>query len=195
MSEQENPENKKIEGHSYDGIEELDNSLPRWWLLLFFITIFFGVWYFFNYSAGSGRSIQSEYNKDKDQHELAELVRVNSQKPLSDAELKVVCKKPENIKKGQEIFKAKCISCHGALGEGGIGPNLTDDYWIHGAKLSEILKTIREGISDKGMPPWGGMLSQDELHSVLAYVRSLVGTHPPNAKAPQGDLLKVEALD
>jgi cytochrome c oxidase cbb3-type subunit 3 len=185
---------KLIEGHNYDGIQELDNSLPRWWLLLFFVTIFFGVWYFFNYSAGSGPSIQTEYRKEKDQHETAELVRSNNQKPLTEAELRVLCKSHERVKKGQEIFKSKCISCHGALGEGGIGPNLTDNYWIHGGKLTEILKTIREGVSDKGMPPWGGMLSQDEIHSVVTYVRSLVGTHPPNAKAPQGDLVIQEAL-
>lgn len=194
-SEIENNEDRKIEGHSYDGIEELDNSLPRWWLLLFFITIFFGVWYFFNFSAGSGVSIQTEYSRDKDQYDLAELVRANAQKPLSEGELKALCKSPEKIKKGHEVFKGKCASCHGAQGEGGIGPNLTDDYWIHGAKLTEILKTIREGVLDKGMPPWGGMLSHDEVHAVLAYVRSIVGTHPPNPKAPQGNLIKVEALE
>ena len=188
-------EGKVIEGHSYDGIQELDNSLPRWWLLSFFLTIFFGIWYFFNYSAGSGVSIEKEYRKDKDAFELAALVKQNAQKPLSDAELKVICKNSAQIKKGEEIFKGKCASCHGVKGEGGIGPNLTDDYWIHGAKLSQILKTIREGVADKGMPPWGGMLSTDEIHSVLAYVRSLVGTRPANAKAPQGELLKVEPLD
>ncbi len=193
-SDQENTEGKIIEGHSYDGIQELDNSLPRWWLLSFFLTIFFGIWYFFNYSAGSGASIEKEYRKDKDSFELAAIVRQNAQKPLNDAELKAVCKNPTQVKKGEEIYKGKCASCHGTKGEGGIGPNLTDDYWIHGAKLSQILKTIREGVADKGMPPWGGMLSADEIHSVLAYVRSLAGTRPPNPKAPQGELVKVEPL-
>ena len=82
------------------------------------------------------------------------------------------------------------VACHGDKGQGGIGPNLTDDYWLHGGKLAQIAATITNGVSDKGMPPWGPMLSGEQIKSLAVFVKSLHGTNPPGAKAPQGELEK-----
>jgi cytochrome c oxidase cbb3-type subunit 3 len=91
------------------------------------------------------------------------------------------------LKAGGEVFAKNCGSCHGSKGEGSIGPNLTDKFWIHGAKLSEIYTTVEKGVLDKGMPPWGPVLKPEELKQVVAFVKSLKGSNPPNPKAPQGN--------
>ena len=82
------------------------------------------------------------------------------------------------------------MACHGAHAQGGIGPNLTDNYSIHGGKMVDIVNTVTNGIQDKGMPAWGPFLKQDEIHSVVSFIKSLHGSHPADAKAPQGDLEK-----
>ena len=181
---------KKLTGHVYDGIEELDHSLPRWWVNLFYITIVFSVGYFAYYELGQGPSLLTEYERDKNEVELIAFAKNQSTPQASEGDLRALLKKPETIKSGKEIFLAKCASCHGALGEGGIGPNLTDDYWIHGSKMTEIAKTISEGVLDKGMPPWKAVLKTEELHAVTAFVKSIRGTHPPNSKGPQGELVQ-----
>jgi cytochrome c oxidase cbb3-type subunit III len=95
-------------------------------------------------------------------------------------------------KRGQESYQAKCAACHGTQGQGGIGPNLADEYWLHGGKLIEIVATITDGVPAKGMPPWGPVLSPEEIQSAAVYIRSLLGTNPPNAKASQGERVKLE---
>lgn len=184
-----NDNNLKIEGHEYDGIEELDNSLPNWWLNLFYLTILFAVGYFIYFELGDGKSLLREYQDDKAQYDLAELVKSNQIKIPSEEELLQKVKEPNRNVLGVGIFQSKCASCHGNQGQGGIGPNLTDNYWLHGAKLADITTTITKGVLDKGMPPWGPVLSQDEIVSVVAYIHSIHGSNPPGAKAPQGELI------
>lgn len=179
----------KLTGHVYDGIEELDNSLPRWWVNLFYLTIVFSVGYFAYYELGQGPSILTEYERSKNEVELITFAKTQSTPQSSEEDLRALLKSPENIKTGKEIFLTKCASCHGSLGEGGIGPNLTDDYWIHGGKMTEIAKTISEGVLDKGMPPWKVVLKPEEVNSVTAFVKSIRGSNPPNAKGPQGELI------
>ena len=183
-------EGAKLEGHSYDGIEELDNALPVWWINGFYISIVFALGYFMYYSLGEGPSLVKEYERAKDKYEYAQYLQKGSVKLAGEVELRAFLKEPARVKAGREIFDAKCVSCHGAQGQGGIGPNLTDDYWIHGGKMTEILNTVMNGVSDKGMPPWGSLLKQDEVYSVVTFVKSIRGTHPSNAKAPQGELVK-----
>jgi len=93
-----------------------------------------------------------------------------------------------SITAGKVIYDSKCASCHGKFGEGNIGPNLTDDYWLHGAGISNIVKTIKYGVPAKGMLAWQGDLNKEHILQIASYVMTLHGTHPPNAKAPQGDL-------
>jgi len=101
-----------------------------------------------------------------------------------------MAKDPAKVKAGRELFQVRCIACHGAAGQGIIGPNLTDEYWLHGGKLAEITHTITNGVPDKGMPPWGPVMSSEQIHFVVAYIRSIRGTNPAGAKAPQGELYK-----
>lgn len=178
------------EKHEYDGIEELDNSLPKWWLNLFYLTVIFSSGYFTYYVLGEGPSLMDEYKRARNEIELQQIASSLNVKPASEDDLRAMLKDSSKKEVGKKVFAARCISCHGKLGEGGIGPNLTDDYWIHGSKMTEIAATITNGVSDKGMPPWGSVLSRDELHAVTVFVKSLRGTHPPNAKGPQGELVK-----
>ena len=93
-----------------------------------------------------------------------------------------------DIASGKEVYKASCVACHGALGEGGVGPNLTDAYWLHSGEVADIFKTIKYGVADKGMKSWKEDLSPMQIAQVTSYIKTLAGTNPPNGKAPQGDL-------
>jgi mono/diheme cytochrome c family protein len=269
--------------HNYDGIQELDNDLPPWWLWLFYLTIIWGVLYLVHYHViGTGDLSAEEYEKevnpafvenksssgfsigysspfymkgeeltplrrvqialaeekeaalllaekktDSEQIKLedisfneillaamrvasaedleklksvfpdiytaylsaekgapapSEVVPVAKIEPLSDS---------ANLAAGESIFISNCITCHGKLGEGGIGPNMTDDYFIHGAGLGDIVKVINSGVPAKGMIAWRGILNEEQIRQVASYVLTLHGTNPPNAKAPQGE--KVES--
>ncbi|MBI3541885.1 MAG: c-type cytochrome [Deltaproteobacteria bacterium] len=151
----------------------------------------FAAGYYAYYELGNGSSIQQEY-----EHEVAAMEA--SRKAAAPAltfpdmtHLNVALKSGERIGAGKIVFQGKCISCHGDHGQGIIGPNLTDDYWIHGdGKPESIANTIHDGVSAKGMPPWNTLLSDEEIYSVTAYVKSLRGTNPPGAKAAQGELVK-----
>ncbi len=191
----EKPNEVPRTGHIYDGIEELDHPVPGWFQGIFYVTILFGVGYFFYYELGDGPLQSREYERARMAEEIAlheRQARSGGPKQLSEAELVAFVKDPERKKSGAAVYQGRCASCHGAQGQGGIGPNLTDDYWLHGAKMTEILTTISKGVLDKGMPPWESMLKPEEVHAVTAYVRSLLGTRPPDAKAPQGVLVKLE---
>ena len=177
---------KKIEGHEYDGISELDNGLPSWWLNGFYLTILFALAYFGYYTLGSGPSLVDEYKKDQEAHEVAMAAKPSAAE-MSEEKLTAIFKDPAQVKLGGATFSKQCVSCHRAQGQGGIGPNLTDDHWIHGGKLTQIMKTVAEGVLDKGMPPWKAVLTPEELPAVVAYVKSLKGSNPPGAKAPQGE--------
>jgi len=173
-------------GHNYDGIEELDNRLPNWWLGTLYGSIIFAIGYFGYYVMGNGPSLVKEYEKSRADAEYAAYQRGDKKKVPTETELLAVFKDTNRRKEGHAVFAARCVACHGEHGQGGIGPNLTDDYWLHGGKLTEIAHTVTEGVLDKGMPPWGPMLKESEIQSVVAFIRSLHGTNPAGAKAPQG---------
>lgn len=180
----------KLLDHNYDGIQELDNQLPRWWIGLFYVTIIFAIGYYAYFEFGEGPSIQAEFNKDVAAAEARKAVAPANGFPV-EAKLVEAQKSPEKISAGKTVFQVRCVSCHGDKGQGLIGPNLTDDYWIHGdGKIVSVAKTIHDGVPEKGMPPWGALLSDDDVYAVAAYVKSLRGTNPPGAKAPQGQLVK-----
>lgn len=187
-------EGKKLEGHEYDGIQELDYGPPTWFNVLFIACIVFGIAYWLYYSVGSGPTLLDEYHdaKKSDEYALATRSAQDKNQMPTENELHALLADSQKKKVGQETYASKCVSCHGAAGQGGIGPNLTDNYWIHGGKLADIYKTVFNGVGDKGMPPWGPVLSRDEIQAVVVYIRSLAGTNPPGAKAPQGELVKSE---
>jgi cytochrome c oxidase cbb3-type subunit 3 len=178
----------KIEGHSYDGIEELDNNLPTWWINLFYICIVFAALYWGYYELGGGPTLTTEYQIAKE--ELASKQKKVEAMVASEAQLHEISEDPQRKIIGARIFSERCIACHGDKGQGGIGPNLTDNYWIHGDKLENQLNVIMNGVADKGMPAWKTFYKNEDLYSIIAFIRSLKGTNPAGAKAPQGELSK-----
>lgn len=179
-------EHEKSTGHNYDGIEELDNRLPNWWVGLLYASIVFALGYFGYYVMGDGPSLFVQYEREQAAAEYAAYLRGDQKKEATEPELLAISKDLGRRKQGKEIYGAKCVACHGDRGQGGIGPNLTDEYWLHGANLVELARVVTKGVADKGMPPWGPLLKDSEVQSVVAYVRSLQGSRPAGAKAPQG---------
>lgn len=276
--------------HSYDGIQELDNDLPPWWLWMFYITIIWAVLYLIYYHVlGAGDLPAEEYMKEmnpayekteqagfsigysspffQSEKELTPLRRVQiaqeneraaaiakaeqkekqaSEEPASladisfneimqaamqkasaadleklknafpdiyatyqagtaggraAAEAEQKPQEPEiepltdeaSLASGESIFLTNCATCHGKQGEGGIGPNMTDDYYIHGGRMTDIVKTITNGVPAKGMISWRGILNEKQIKEVASYLITLRGTNPPNAKAPQGEKMTAAA--
>jgi cytochrome c oxidase cbb3-type subunit 3 len=179
-------DHQRLIDHNYDGIQEYDNPLPRWWVLGFWLTIIFSALYVLNIGVGVGEGRMADYEKDvaawKAAHPDAEA--------SSPEELAALVANPDAISQGKQLFTTQCASCHRADGGGLIGPNLTDHFWIHGATLPEIHKTINEGVLAKGMPPWGRVLKPDQINVLAAYVASIVGSNPQNPKAPEGTEVK-----
>ena len=179
--------------HDYDGIKELDNALPPWWKWGFYFTIIVAVIYIFNYHVfGTGKNPEQEYAA-----EMAEGKRLEEQykartKNLVD-ENNITLADADGIAAGKALFTQSCVACHMADGGGGIGPNLTDEYWIHGGGLNDIYKTIKIGYPDKGMQSWESMYSPAQMRNLTSFVKSLKGTKPATPKAPQGDVFSETA--
>lgn len=223
-------EDENLMEHEYDGIRELDNRLPPWWLNLFYVSIVWAVGYILYFHVlGIGDLSIAQYNKEINpnwappkgsEYRPLQLVKAyhppyynpgreitplllaeSSGEPLFAAVVEEededtvyeLLTDAESLAKGEKTFMQNCISCHGKLGEGGVGPNLTDDYWIHGdGQISDIIRTIRNGVPIKGMISWKNYLPQQKILEVGSYVYSLRGTNPPNAKAPQGEKIEIQ---
>jgi len=210
--------------HDYDGIKELDNLLPRWWLYLFYFCILFSFVYMAYYHVlhigyTSAEQYQQEVNPKfhrttgfnpfpmfsfADYHSPWEAPQLDRKRadlmagrpvaedvgPVVDTspiEFKEPLTDPTSIEAGKAVFTANCVACHGAQGQGGIGPNLTDRAWLHGNLFNDTVQTVVNGVPDKGMITWRGKLTPDEIHQVTSYIYTLRGTNPPNPKAPQGE--------
>ncbi len=246
--------------HDYDGIKELDNDLPPWWLYLFYFTIIWGIGYLFYYHVfGIGDSSRVEYLKQMNpgmviteemaqsqfgyespyaspavmtpllRKQLARFVgsdvpferliaeakrrasaddlkKLNElfpgeqfspggyapPEPVSSGSASLADIEPQmdeaSLAAGKEVWMKNCIACHGVNGEGGIGPNMTDEYWIHGGSMADIVHIINVGVPAKGMIPWAGVLKPDEVTQVSSFILSIQGTNPSGAKEPQGEL-------
>lgn len=254
--------------HEYDGIQELDNDLPPWWLNLFYITILFSfVYLMYFHVLGMGDLQEAELYKEYDpswtsgkqtasvlgeysspyaspkgeitpyieaqfssyigpevpvEALIVEAMRrsdtemldklkaafpvyyeklISGEGPLDPkaggavaaADLSPVeaLTDEASLAEGKDIFIKNCASCHGMSGEGGVGPNMTDDYWIHGAEMNQMIKIVNEGVIAKGMIPWRGTLSDDKILKVSSYIKTIRGTNPPNGKAPQGEKVEI----
>ena len=178
-------------GHDFDGIRELDNDLPPWWLYLFYFTIIFSVVYLIYYHVLDMGDLQiAEYEKEMKAAELKYASQtVTPGQTTGDVQLQPLTDEA-SIAQGKELFTTNCVPCHGEFGQGVIGPNLTDDYWIHGGRFSDIVNTITVGVPAKGMVPWGPILGNDKVMKVASYVVTLHGTNPPNPKAPEGEKME-----
>ena len=177
--------------HDYDGILELDNSLPPWWLIMFFGTIFFGAIYMGYYFLMNGPSQEREY---LDEMMMAQ-EEVDAYKemmgPTVDETNVELITDASSLDEGKEIYDLNCVACHGPNGEGGVGPNLGDDYWIHGNSISDVFSTVKYGVPEKGMIPWESQLNPKQIQNVSSYILTkIAGTNPAGGIDPQGDLVE-----
>lgn len=180
--------------HDYDGIKELDNALPPWWKYGFYITIVVAVFYIFKFEVWhTGMNPTQEYAEEMSAAKIQTDAYLASAKENVD-ENSVVQLDAAGAAAGKEIFTKTCVACHLAEGQGSVGPNLTDEYWIHGGGVKDIFKTIKYGYPDKGMQSWQTTYSPVQMQQLATYIRTLKGTNPPNPKAPQGDLYKEVAV-
>lgn len=183
-------ENEIILNHNYDGIKELDNALPPWWVWGFYATIVFAVVYMAKYHIFDGETQAEEFETEMAQAKIDIEEYKKTAKNLVDYSSATILTDPSDIAKGKEIFTQNCAVCHKLDGGGSIGPNLTDDSWVLGGGINNIFKTISEGgRPGKGMEPWSknGLKSFD-IQQVASYITTLSGTNPPGAKKAEGEI-------
>lgn len=170
--------------HDYDGIHELDNNLPPWWLYGFYITVFAMIGYMYYYlfqvdsHVGHNEYVAEMQLAAEEAERRGASVDENSVVLLTDA---------SDIAAGKEIYTTNCVACHLASGGGSVGPNLTDEYWKHGGGVKNVFRTIKVGVPEKGMISWESQLSPTDIQKVTSFVLSLQGTNPADGKAPEGD--------
>ena len=186
---------KNIElDHNYDGIKELDNHLPPWWKWLFYGTIGWAAIYIivFHFSGSLPLSQEEYQNEVALAEEKARQLRASQPEVAIDENALTFTKDAAMIEKGKSVFaEYNCGSCHRNDGGGNtIGPNLTDEYWLHGGDIKNVFSTIKNGVVEKGMPAWGKSMKPEAVRNVTFFVMSLQGTNPQNAKAPQGEVFK-----
>lgn len=173
--------------HQYDGISELDNPTPAWFMWLFYITIAFAVTYLLNYHVFKlGKLQDQEYVAEMKQAAVDQKAFLAKSANRVDENSVKLNNDPAVLKDGAAIFQQNCTPCHGQHAEGIVGPNLTDEYWLHGGKINQIFKTIKYGVPEKGMISWEKQLTPKQIADVANYIKSLKDTHPANPKAPQG---------
>jgi len=178
--------------HEYDGIRELDNVLPPWWLWLFYGTIIWSVVYIFNvHISGTWLHQADEYEQEMAQAKADVEAYLANAAASVDENTVTLMAEANDLAAGKNTFVTYCKACHGENGEGNaVGPNLTDAYWLHGGDIKNVFTTIKYGVVEKGMQSWKKDLKPAEMQQVASYILSLQGSNPANAKAPQGDLWK-----
>lgn len=180
--------------HDADGIQELDNLLPRWWVWLFWMCNVFAFLYMLYFHVLNIGDLQAaEYDKEARAGEILKSSALanfesslSSLQPSSDAQI---------LAKGAQVFTTYCAPCHRADGGGIVGPNLTDDYWIHGASYQDSLKTIINGVPEKGMLSWRGVLKPQEIEAAASHIYKLRGSNPPNPKPPENQQSTAPAIN
>ena len=179
--------------HDYDGIRELDNVLPPWWVKMFYASIVFAVIYLVRFHVLEGPDQKAEFDTEMEEARIAVEEYKKTAKDLIDAETVTLLTDAGDLAEGKKLFETNCIACHRADGGGTIGPNLTDEHWILGGGIKNVFNTVTKGGRDgKGMVAWKGTLKPSEIQQVSSYVLSLQGTNPADAKAPEGDVWKDE---
>jgi len=184
IQNQEEADNKLLIDHDYDGIKELDNRPPPWLMIIFYGTIIWSVFYVFNYHILKTGPLQADEYK-------AEMAEADSlyKTEAFDAKNITLITNNEKLSQGFVLFSKVCAPCHGQNGEGVVGPNLTDKHWLHGNTPEDVFKTIKDGVPNTSMVAYGNMYSDKDILLLTSYIlKSLQGTNPANAKAPEGEL-------
>lgn len=184
MNKQNQPQDPLLLDHEYDGIQELDNKLPRWWVWLFNLSIAFAVVYMVYYHVlGKGKLMAAQYLEEMAVGaQLKAQAMAGFEKTMASLE---PSKDPLVLAQGHETFVKLCAPCHRADAGGLVGPNLCDDYWLHGSNFVDNLQTIWNGVPAKGMVTWKGTLNPNTIYAVGSYIYTLRGTHPKNPKPPE----------
>lgn len=172
--------------HAYDGIKELDNPIPTWFNVLFYSTAIFAMGYIYYYHIGNyGERQDDEYKTEVAKADIdKQKFLAKSGSAVDENSVKI---DPSQIVVGKGIFDANCVACHGDKGQGLVGPNLTDEYTLHGGDIKDIFKVVKYGVPEKGMVSWEKNMSSANMSAVVNYIISLKGSNPANAKAPQGE--------
>ena len=189
-------ENKLLE-HAADGIQEYDNPLPGWLLAILYASIVFSVVYVGFYAlAFAPDSYDAELRQEEiaDRAVLQAYFNANPLVPPSTENLLAEAVDVDVLSKGAGRFAKTCASCHGEAAQGLIGPNLVDNQWLHGGKVTQIFTTVVKGVPAKGMPPWGRAIPPEEIAAVVSYIRSLQGSHPDNPKPGEGEVVEPEPM-
>lgn len=182
--------------HDYDGISELNNHMPPWLRYLFYATIIFGAAYMVHYLVlDTGKTQLEEYHE-----ELAEAEKLATERKLLagssiDENSVVFNQDAAALEAAHKLYIENCSACHGADGGGGVGPNLTDEYWLHGGSIQDVFKVIKYGVQQKGMIPWEDKLNPEEIQNVASYILTLQGTTPEEPKEPQGEKYEREQAE
>ena len=187
----------KLLDHDVDGIKEYDNPMPGWLLAMLWGALLFGILYLGYYGLSFGTGAASSQYRDEAIAKRAEVQAYFDKHPIvppAASALLAGAKSPEVLAKAQARFLKTCAPCHGEAAQGIIGPNLTDDSWLHGGQVLQIFSTIAKGVPAKGMPTWGRAIPAEELAGLVSYIRSLQGSNPPNAKPPEGMRVEPEPL-
>lgn len=180
------PEEDRLLEHQYDGIQEYDNPMPRWWVWMFWGTFWFSLAYLFHYWVGNGSSVAESYDEEVSVAN-AERAKEALTQTVSEQSLTQLMADDATVASGATVFQSKCVACHLEKGQGQIGPNLTDSHWILGkGTMMDIYNVVSEGSLVKGMPAWNRQLSPEELRAVVAFVGSIRGTNV-EGKAPEGE--------
>jgi len=177
--------------HAYDGIRELDNRLPPWWVGMFYATIIYGVIYLmyfhvFNIGPSSAEEYENQMAKAEAEVEAYLASLANS---VDENNVTVLLPDDARLVNGKAIYDSKCVTCHGPEGQGLVGPNFADKHWLYGGGIKDIFKTVKYG-TNKGMQAWNKMLTPAEIQDVSSFIWYMEGTNPPNPKEPQGEVFE-----
>jgi cytochrome c oxidase cbb3-type subunit III len=173
--------------HAYDGIAELDNPTPPWFMGLFYGTIGFGVVYLLVFHVFGGGALQiEEYTQEVAVAEVQRAAYIQKVAGSINENTVALVTDTKSLESGKALFLQSCVACHGQEGQGGVGPNLTDEYWLHGGSIKAVFHTINEGVPEKGMMAWKKQLNPLQVQQIASFILSLKGTKPAGAKEAQG---------
>ena len=171
--------------HNYDGIRELDNQLPAWWKYLFWGSVIMSPIYLYYYSGSTSISVK-EYKAEMEIARNQKIANKKGQKGLDEENLTVL-EDATSITNGKETYATNCVSCHAPEAQGLVGPNLTDEFWLHGGSVGDVYKVVKEGVQGTAMLAWKEKMSAKQMHEVVSYIFTLQGSNPPNPKKAEGE--------